>query len=341
MWSDPVIRKRLRIFALASVIAVGLSAAAQAAELLAEVHGEAIATDDVERALGAPLRRLEQQIYDLKRQKLAALISERLLAREAAKRGISVQALLDTEVKAKAGLVSKQEVETFFQANKARLKGGEAVVREKIEAYLQSQKYAAQREAFLQSLRSQAGVVIYLRAPPVFRVEVSVDGAPFRGSATAPVTIVEFSDFQCPFCKQVVPTLTQVLSRYGEKVKLVYRDFPLDIHPQAGKAAEAARCAQDQGKFWEYHDALFANSPNLSPQGLKTYAEQLGLDISSFEHCLASGTYAAAVQKSIDEAIRLGVTGTPAFFINGELLSGAQPLESFVRVIERELAPAR
>ena len=336
-----MIGKRLRIFALASVIAVGLPAAAQAAEPLAEVHGEAITTDDVERALGAPLRRLEQQIYDLKRQKLAAVISERLLTREAAKRGISVQALLDTEVKAKAERVSKQEVEIFFQANKARLKGGEAVVREKIEAYLQSQKYAAQREAFLQSLRSQAGVVIYLRAPPVFRVEVSVDGAPFRGSATAPVTIVEFSDFQCPFCKQVVPTLTQVLSRYGEKVKLVYRDFPLDIHPQAGKAAEAARCAQDQRKFWEYHDALFANSPNLSPEGLKTYAEQLGLDIASFEHCLASGTHAAAVQKSIDEGIRLGVTGTPAFFINGELLSGAQPLESFVRVIERELAPAR
>jgi protein-disulfide isomerase len=184
--------------------------------------------------------------------------------------------------------------------------------------------------------------VVHLRAPPVFRAEVSVDGAPFRGSATAPVAIVEFSDFQCPFCKQVVPTLTQVLSGYGEKVKLVYRDFPLDtIHPQARKAAEAVRCAQDQGKFWEYHDALFANSPNLSPEQLTTYAEQLGLNLPSFERCLASGTHAASVQKSINEGIRLGVTGTPAFFINGELLSGAQPLESFVRVIERELASAR
>ena len=156
------------------------------------------------------------------------------------------------------------------------------------------------------------------------------------------MTIVEFSDFQCPFCKQVVPTLTQVRSRYGEKVKLVYRDFPIDgLHPQARKAAEAARCAQDQGKFWDYHDALFANAPKLSLGQLKTYAQQVGLDLPSFERCLASGTHAAAVQKSVDEGIRLGVTGTPAFFINGEFVSGAQPVESFARVIERELARTR
>lgn len=157
--------------------------------------------------------------------------------------------------------------------------------------------------------------------------------------AAAPVTIVEFSDFECPYCKQVVPTLTQLLSRYPEKVKLVFRDFPLDsIHPQARKAAEAARCAEDQGKFWEYHDALFANAPKLGAEELAAYARQVGLDVASFQRCLGSGTHAAAVQKSVDEGIRLGVTGTPAFFINGELLSGAQPLDAFARVIERELA---
>ena len=332
------------LWALVAVVVMGLPATAQTGatgEPLAEVNGEAITTDEVERALGAPLRRLEQQIYDLKRQKLEALISERLLAREAAKRGVSVQALLDAEVTAKAGTVTDEEVETFFQANKARLKGEETAVREKMKTHLQNQKLASRRETFLQSLRSQASVVVHLRAPPVFRVEVSVDGAPFRGPATAPVTIVEFSDFQCPFCMQVVPTLTQVLSRYGEKVKLVYRDFPLDsIHPQARNAAEAARCAHDQGKFWEYHDALFADSPKLGPEQLKMYAGHVGLDLPSFERCLASGTHAAAVQKSLDEGIRLGVTGTPAFFINGEFGSGAQPVESFARVIERELSRA-
>ena len=331
--------------ALVLVIALSWPDAARPAprsEPLAEVNGEVITAEEIEQALGAQLRRLEQQIYDMKRQKLEAVIGERLLAREAAKQSLSVQALLDAEVAAKAGTVADEEVETFYQANKARLKGDEAEARERIRAHFQSQKLVARRQAYLQSLRSQATMVIRLQAPPVFKAEVGVEGAPFLGPAAAPVTIVEFSDFQCPFCKQVVPTLTQVRSRYGEKVKLVYRDFPIDgLHPQARKAAEAARCAQDQGKFWEYHDALFADSPKLSPEQLTTYAEHVGLDLPSFGRCLASGTHAAAVQKSLDEGIRLGVTGTPAFFINGELLSGAQPVESFARVIERELAPAR
>ena len=233
------------LWALVAVVVMGLPATAQTGatgEPLAEVNGEAITTDEVERALGAPLRRLEQQIYDLKRQKLEALISERLLAREAAKRGVSVQALLDAEVTAKAGTVTDEEVETFFQANKARLKGEETAVREKMKTHLQNQKLASRRETFLQSLRSQASVVVHLRAPPVFRAEVSVDGAPFRGPATAPVTIVEFSDFQCPFCKQVVPTLTQVLSRYGEKVKLVYRDFPRSTPSILRPGRQPRRC---------------------------------------------------------------------------------------------------
>ena len=334
------------LWALVLVITLSLPDAARPgpkSEPLAEVNGETITADEVEHALGASLRRLETQIYELKRQKLDALITERLLAREAAKRRLSVQALLDAEVTAKAGTVTDEEVDSFYQANKARLKkGDEAEVRERIRAYLQKQKLVTRRQAYAQSLRSQASVVVHLQEPPAFRAEVGVEGAPFRGPATAPVTIVEFSDFQCPYCKQVVPTLTQVLSRYGEKVKLVFRDFPIDsLHPQARKAAEAARCARDQGKFWEYHDALFANSPNASPEHLKTYAEQVGLDVPSFERCRGSGTHAAAVQKDIEEGARLGVTGTPVFFINGELLSGAQPLEGFARVIERELAPAR
>ena len=339
-----MIDKRL-LSVLVLVIALSWPDAARTAprsEPLAEVNGEAITAEEIEQALGAQLRRLEQQIYDLKRQKLEAVIGERLLAREAAKQSLSVQALLDAEVAAKAGTVADEEVETFYQANKARLKGAEAEARERIRAHFQSQKLVARRQAYLQSLRSQATVVIRLPAPPVFKAEVGVEGAPFLGPVAAPVTIVEFSDFQCPFCKQVVPTLTQVRSRYGEKVKLVYRDFPIDgLHPQARKAAEAARCAQDQGKFWDYHDALFANAPKLSPEQLKTYAQQVGLDLPSFERCLASGTHAATVQKSVDEGIRLGVTGTPAFFINGEFVSGAQPVESFARVIERELARAR
>ncbi len=336
---------KLLLSALVFLLAVGPPNAAEAAAAsapLAEVNGEAITAEEVEHALVARLRQLEQQIYELKRQKVEALIAERLLAREAATRGLSVQALLDAEVTAKAEPVTEQEIENLFQANKARLKGDAAEIKDKIRAYLQNQKVAARRQAYVQSLRSQAAVVVHLQEPPVFRAEVGVDGAPFLGPAAAPVTIVEFSDFGCPFCQRVLPTLTRLLARYRDKVKLVFRDFPIDsLHPQARKAAEAARCAHDQGKFWDYHDALFANAPNASPEQLKTYAKQVGLDLTRFESCLFGGTHAAAVQKDVDEGIRLGVTGTPAFFVNGELLSGAQPLESFGRLIDRELARMR
>jgi protein-disulfide isomerase len=305
---------------------------------LAEVNGEAITATDVERALGAKLSKLEEQIYNLKRQELDSLIAQRLLAQEAARRGISVTALVDAEVTAKVGLVTEQEVDAFFQANKARLQGDEASVRENLRAHLQQQKLTIRRQRFVESLRSQAKVVVRLQAPAVVRVAVSTEGAPIRGAAEAPVTLVEFSDFHCPFCNRAQATLKQVLERYPDKVKLVYRDFPLDrLHPRARPAAEAARCAHDQGKFWEYHDLLYANTPRAASEDLRRYAQQVGLNVAKFEQCVSSGVHKAAVQRDIDEGGRLGVTGTPAFFINGRPLEGAQPLEAFVRLIEEEL----
>lgn len=313
-------------------------------ETLAEVDGVPIKAQEIDRdnALGIEISKLQEQIYQLRLQKLEALIGDRLLAKEAAKRGISVEALLAAEVTSKAGQVTDQEVDAFYQANKARLGGEEAFLRQQIRTYLQNQKLAAQRQSFLQSLRSQAKIVVHLKRPPVFRAEVPVDGAPVRGPAMAPVTIVEVSDFHCPFCKQVQSTLKQVLERYGDKVKLVYRDFPIDsLHPGARTAAEAARCANDQGKFWAYHDKLYAGPPDASPEKLKALGAEVGLDLAAFEQCLSSGKHKARVQKDVEEANRLGVNGTPAFFINGRMLPGAQPLENFVSVIEEELARAR
>ncbi len=310
-----------------------------ATDPLAEVNGEVITAGDLEQALGAKLRQLEEQMYELKQRELDSLIAERLLAQEAARRGTSVGTMLDAEVTSKVGLVTEQEIEAFYQTNKARLRGEETALRPQIRAYLQQQKLAAQRERFVESLRSQAKVLVRLQPPPVVRLDVPISGAPIRGAANAPVTLVEFSDFHCPFCKQVLPTLTQLLARYPGKVRLVFRDFPIDsLHPQARRAAEAARCALDQGKFWEYHDLLFANAPQASPEELGRFAQQVGLDLAKFEPCLSGGLHRAAVQRDIDEGTRLGVDGTPAFFINGRPLSGAQPLDAFVRVIEEELS---
>jgi protein-disulfide isomerase len=310
-----------------------------AGDALAEVDGIAITSEEVEKSLAGQLSKLEEQIYNLKRQRVEALINEKLLEKEAGKRKLTVVQLVDTEVTAKVGLVTEQEIENFYQDNKAQIKGEQAQVREQIRAFLQNQKLATKREEFLSSLRSQAKVVVNLKPPQVLRVEVSVDGAPVKGSAKAPVTIVEFSDFHCPFCRRVLPTLAQLESQYGNKIKLAFRDFPIDnLHPGASQAHEAARCANEQQKFWAYHDRLFASPPKSSPEIFKGLAKEVGLDMTGFETCFDSGKYQAAVKKDIEEGNRLGITGTPAFFINGRVVSGAQPLEAFTRIIDDELA---
>lgn len=308
---------------------------------LAEVNGQAVTAEDLDHALGVKLTELQEQIYALKREQLNALIADRLLSQEANKRGILVAALLDAEVTTKVGLVTETEIESVYQSNKSNLQGSETELREKIRASLQQRKLAAQRVQFVQSLRAQGTVVDRLQPPPVVRVQVSTDGVPIRGTADASVTLVEFSDFHCPFCKRVQPTLTRVLEKYPSKVRLLFRHLPLDaLHPQARGAAEASWCAQDQGKFWEYHDLLFANAPKAAQDDLKHYAEQSDLDVKKFESCLSQNVHRDNIQRDIDEVTKLGMSGTPAFFINGRLLSGAQPLEKFVQVIDEELALA-
>jgi len=328
------------LFALVTLVLVGQLAAR--GEPLAKVDGQSITSDEIDKALGAQLSNLEEQIYKLKRQKLEELINATLLTKEARKRGLSVATLLDAEVTSKVSLITEQEVDTYYQANKAGLKGDEPTLKQQIRAALQDQKIAASKQQYFQTLRSQAKVVVSLKPPPVFRAEVSINGAPFKGSAAAPVTVVKFEDFQCPYCKRVQGTMAELLSRYGNKIKLVHRDFPIsDIHPLAWKAHEAARCANDQGKFWPYHDQLYSNAPKASVEDLKAYAKQAGLTMPAFDRCLTSGKYKALIQKDLDEGARLGVNGTPTFFINGRVLSGAQPLETFAGIIDDELTRSR
>ncbi len=179
------------IFGCAAVVLVVVGTPPSAiAEPLAEVNGEAITAEDVDKAIRPQLSKLEEQLYNLKRQRVEALVRDRLLAQEAKRRGISVQALLDREVTSKVGLVTEEEIEQFYQANKSRVAGDEAEARDKIRAALQGQKLGAKREEFVSALRSKAKVVMHLHAPPVVRAEVGVDGAPTKGSAKAPVTIV-------------------------------------------------------------------------------------------------------------------------------------------------------
>jgi protein-disulfide isomerase len=171
-------------------------------------------------------------------------------------------------------------------------------------------------------------------------VAVAATG-PSRGPASAPVTIVLFTDFQCPYCARVRTTLDQVQQRYGEKVRLVVRQFPLSqIHPQAQKAAEAALCANDQGKFWPLYDAMFTNQKALAVDALKAKAAELSLDPAAFAACLDGGTHAAAVQADFREGMTAGVTGAPAMFVNGRFISGSVPLDQITAVVDDELRRA-
>jgi protein-disulfide isomerase len=308
---------------------------------LAEIDGIVIRQAEIDRSGGKQLQNLRQQLYLLERQKLEEYIGATLLSREAKDRSISVTTLLEQEVNAKVSAVSEEDVRAFYESNKARIGVELDKVHDQIRDYLREQKTTARKNEYFKVLRSKAKVTTYLKPPPLQRADVPITGAPFKGSEKAPVTIVKFEDFECPFCKTVQPTLAAILKKYDGKVRLVHKDLPLEqIHPQAQLAAEAARCAGEQGRFWDYHDALYVNVPKLGAAELKSYAKQVGLNATLFEQCLASGRYKAAVQKDLAEGAQLGLTGTPSFFINGREISGALPVESFAAIIDEELGQA-
>lgn len=308
--------------------------------VLATVNGTPITDADVRAALGGELARLEAQVYDLKRQQLETLIAERLLDAEAARRGVSRQALEAEEIAAKVTPVSEEELGAFIEANRTRIRGDAEALRPQIRAFLEQRKADERRAAVVEGLRASAKVDVSLAAPAPFRATLDIDGAPVRGAADAPVTIVEFSDFHCPFCRSVQPTLTQLLERYEGKVRLVYKHLPLDaLHPQARRASEASWCAGQQGKFWEFHDALYREGGSDASDAVMTkIASGVGLDQGAFTACMAAPEAARVVERDVAQGTALGLSGTPGFFVNGRELNGAQPLDAFVRVIEDELA---
>ena len=264
-----------------------------------------------------------------------ATIDNKLIDAEAKKRGVTSQALMNTEVDTKAAAPSDQEVKAFYEANKSRINiSGDEALRQ-VRMYLQQQNRNTVYQAWVQKLRSDYKVESFMETP---RVQVTTQGYPTLGPATAPITIVEFSDFECPYCAALFPTMKQVETNYKDKVKVVYRQFPLtQIHPNAQKAAEASLCAADQQKFWELHDAMFQDNRNLGIDALKQKAAALKLDTTTFNACLDSAKHAENVKKDIFDGVKAGVTGTPALFINGRFLNGAAPYADIAKIIDEEL----
>jgi protein-disulfide isomerase len=273
---------------------------------------------------------IKVQLYDLRSKALKSQLSQRALEAEAKKRNLTVEAMLNEEFQ-KLPPVDDAAVKDFYEKNKDRARGAplEAVAPQ-IKSLLEGE---AKRQA-VDAIIAKTETTIVLERP---RVQVGTTG-PARGPADARVTIVEFSDFQCPFCARAKPVLDEVEKRHPKDVRIVYRHLPLDsIHPRARPSAEASACAAESNKFWEYHDRLFANNKALSDADLRKYASEVGLDAAAFDECLKSGRQKAAVDADVQEAQRLGITGTPAFVVNGILMSGYKSADEFDALIREEL----
>jgi protein-disulfide isomerase len=271
---------------------------------------------------------------------LRDILSDRMLAAEAKKQGKTVDQLLAAEV---GGSLEPSEIEiaAWYRENQART-GGRALeqIAPEIGNYLRKTRRNEATEKLEDRLKAEQKVDV--RYSP-YRLTFDNADAPARGASDAAVTVVEFSDFECPFCGRFYPTLKRLEERYGDKVRIVYRQFPLtDIHQNAFKAAEASLCAQEQGKFWEMHDLMFQEQSQLTIRDLKIKANRLGLDQSKFDACLDTGRFAAKVQADVREGERVGVSGTPALFVNGVALDGgAVPFETVAKAIDRELKRAQ
>jgi protein-disulfide isomerase len=305
-------------------------------EPVARIGDQAIYDDDLLPSIAGQLWQLKNQEYDLKTKALANVVNQRLLEAAAKSKGLSTDAFLEQTVDRNVPPPSTAEIEAYYLAQKDRMNQPLSELKPRLEQALTQAKRQQARQDYIDQLRKSSGVAILLRRP---KIEVTADPARTRGNPNAPVTIVEFGDFQCPFCREVQSTLKTVIAKYDGKVRLGFRDFPLrQIHPQAQQSAEAARCAGEQGKFWEYHDLLYANQAKLDQNSLKEYARTATLDGERFDACLAGGKFKPQIESDLQSGTGAGVTGTPGFYINGVPLTGAQPLSEFEKVIDSQLA---
>lgn len=303
------------------------AAAPSAGGVAARYAGKEISLAELDKELAA-------QLYELRSESLEKRILKDLVGMEAKKAGKDERAFLQGIAEKVQGKPTEAEMKAFFESNKARLEGQTFdQVKGMIETQLQQDKQRRAIGEYLSQLKKQANVQILLPAP---RIEVKAEG-PTKGPANAPITIVEFSDFECPFCSRGKQTVDKVIEAYKGKIKLVFRDYPLPFHKKAQKAHEAGLCAEEQGKFWEMHDKMF-DEQKLDLADLKGTAKALGMDAAKFDACLDSGKHEAKVKANLEAGQATGVNGTPAFFINGRLLSGAQPFDKFKEIIDQELA---
>lgn len=288
-----------------------------AASVVATIAGQTISAGPILERLKPIIYNMKLDAYQLTKQRVDQMVDDRLLLEESRRRQIGPEEIIRAEISDKVKAPTDEEVAKFYSENKARISGDLNSVRNQVATYLQNESRERLEKDLSARLRKGADIKWLFTEPTQPVQNISVDDDPSRGDANAPVTIVEFTDFQCPACAAMHPVLEEVLKSYGSKVRFVVRDFPLNQHENARKAAEAANAANAQGKFFEYIAVLFKNQKALDVPSLKKYASELGLDRAKFDAALDRGVYAAEVKKDISDGEMYGVGSTPTIFING------------------------
>jgi protein-disulfide isomerase len=330
----------LGVCILVSATALGQGAPVTSSSA-AVFEGQPIYEQEYSKEDQAQLRNMRQQLYAVEMRALHKVLDKRLIEAEAKRKGITVEQLFQTEIVAKVPDPPEDKVREYYTQRQSQYKGQPfEAVRDQILHGMKDLEIQKSEGVYVQSLLQKAvsdGELSFLLTPP--KADLSIDATRLKGDTAAPITIVEFSDFSCSECKAADSTMNTLLAKYPGKIKISYRDFPLRIsHPQAQLAAEASRCAGEQGMYWEYHDLLFANADKLSHDDLMADARKLKLDETKFGTCLSSGNYGQQVEQDLLLGNRVGVVTAPSFFVAGTFVSGAQPAAAFEKIIDDELA---
>ncbi|HYP25663.1 MAG TPA: thioredoxin domain-containing protein [Blastocatellia bacterium] len=293
---------------------------ADRARVFATVNGKPITSGDVEDSLKPLIYDVQDQIYQLRKAQIDLKVNDTLLEQEAAKKKVTARALLEAEVAPKVKPVTDEEAKKFYDENKGRINGTFEQLKEQIKEYMRQNEERKAMGDYAASLKNAASVTVTLPQPELPSYTIGTEGQPSKGAENAEVTVVEFTDFQCPMCAKTHPVLDELVKEYNGKVRLVVRDYPLPQHENAFKAAEAAEAAREQGKYWEFVSLMFENQKELGVVKLKEYATRLGLDRKKFDESLDGGKFAEQVQKDMLEGQKIGVNSTPSVYVNGVMV---------------------
>jgi protein-disulfide isomerase len=307
--------------------------------IVAKINGEDITEEQLIGDAQLELMQLKKQEYELKMNQLNKLIQERVLGAEAKKAGLaSAEEYVEKKILKGEIKISDAEFQKFVKDKNIPKDNINDQVKGRIYDYMKEQKKDDMIKSVVAKLTKGAPVEVYFKKPKS-NIQVDVGNSPVMGGESAKVTIVEFSDFQCPFCSRAAKTVSELKKKYGNKIKVAFKHFPLPMHSNAGPTSEASMCVHEQGKdkFWKFHDLAFAAQDKLDAENLTKLAKQAGADEAKFKECFESKKFSDFVKSDLSYGEKLGVRSTPTFFVNGQLLSGALPIEQFSEVIEEEL----